>query len=74
MQEKLGRLRSFLSRVLLSKIYDRFAVIVILISLVQLALDSPIVDPKSSFKHTLYWVDFSCIVVFSADMVLKMVV
>jgi hypothetical protein len=34
-------------------------------------MDSPILDPNSSTKMTLYWIDLSTIVIFTIECIIK---
>lgn len=64
-------LRERIALVLKSERYQRFIVIVILISAIQLGLDSPLVDPQSTKARALFWLDIITILVFTAEGVLK---
>ena len=56
-----------------SPIFDLMIVGVIIISSVSLALDTPTLDPLSSQKLTLQWLDISTIIIFSFEAFSKIV-
>ena len=44
---------------------------VIVISAIQLALDSPLVDENSNLKKSLFWIDLATSIVFFLECLLK---
>lgn len=56
-----------------TKFFRRFMIFCILISLIQLAVDSPSLDPDSSLKNALIWIDVSTIAMFTIELLLKLV-
>jgi voltage-dependent calcium channel T type alpha-1G len=52
--------------------FEYLIIVFIIVSAVQLALDSPLIDPDSELSLTLYWIDVSTTIVFSLEAILKM--
>ena len=53
--------------------FERFIVIFILLSAIQLGLSNPKLDPKGGFARGLYWFDFFSIAVFLFESVAKII-
>ena len=53
--------------------FDMFIITIIVLSAIQLALDSPLTDPASPIKTAVYWMDIITTTVFLAEAFLKVV-
>jgi hypothetical protein len=68
-----SKLRHFLHKVVSHPKYDGVIVVCILISAVLLALDAPSLDPKSTTKKIIYWIDLVTIIIFSLECLIKVI-
>lgn len=66
-------LRKILFKVVTNRVFDFIVISVIIISAIQLALDSPIGDPNSPLKQSLFWIDLTTTIVFLIEMVCKII-
>ena len=56
-----------------SIIFERFIIIFILLSSIQLALTNPLNDPNGRLQQSLYWIDFFTTLIFLVECGLKIV-
>jgi hypothetical protein len=70
---KSWKVRGYIGTVINNKYYDWVIVTIIIVSSVQLALDTPLLDPYSTKRQVLYWIDFMTTVVFIAECFLKII-
>lgn len=59
--------------VIRSPFFDYFIILTILATAVQLAMDTPLLDPFSRTATGLFWVDIATTVVFVCEAILKIV-
>lgn len=69
-----NKFRIFLYQLVNNKKFDYFIILVIILSSIQLALDSPLMDPESQMKKSLFWIDVSTTVIFVMEFALKVLV
>ena len=58
-------------KIVTNKYFDYFIILVIVLSAVQLALDSPMGNPQSVMKKTLFWIDVTTTVIFILEALMK---
>jgi ABC-type Na+ efflux pump permease subunit len=58
-------------KIVTNKYFDYFIILVIVLSAVQLALDSPMGNPQSIMKKTLFWIDVTTTVIFILEALMK---
>jgi hypothetical protein len=51
--------------------FDYFVIVIIVISAIQLAMDSPLKDPESNLKKSLFWIDLGTTMVFIMEAIVK---
>ena len=66
-------IRKFLFKMVTSKYFDYFIIAVIILSAVQLAMDSPLNDPNSQMKSILFWIDVGTTIVFLFEAIIKLI-
>jgi voltage-dependent calcium channel T type alpha-1G len=69
--DETNKFRILLYKIVTHRFFDYIIISVIVMSAIQLALDSPIGDPESSLKKSLFWVDLTTTIVFLIEMVTK---
>jgi hypothetical protein len=68
-----GFFRQFVMNFVRHRYFEYSMVVIILISTVQLAADNPLSDPESAFLITLAIVDKVLTVIFSLEMIMKII-
>lgn len=58
-------------KIVTNKYFDYFIILVIVLSAVQLALDSPMGNPQSVMKKTLFWIDVTTTIIFIIEALMK---
>jgi hypothetical protein len=53
--------------------FDQFVMVLICVSTVCLCVDSPLYNPNSAFMITMYFVDISLTLLFTAEMGIKII-
>ena len=71
MLTQTNKFRKFIFNVVTNKYFDYFIIVTIVLSAVQLALDSPVSNPKSALKKALFWVDVITTVIFILEAIMK---
>jgi len=69
-----NKLRVFLEKIIHHRRYENFIVVCILITAVQLALETPTIDPSSKLKSILYWINVSTLILFTVEFFVKLIV
>ena len=69
-----NKFRIFLYHFYSNNYFNSFMILCILTSAVLLALDKPLLDPKSRTKKILYWLDFAFLIIFTLEAMVKCVV
>ena len=67
------KLRLVLAKILQSRATEIIMTVVILLSLLQLAIDSPVLDPDSKTKSALAVIDKLTIAIFTVEIIFKIV-
>lgn len=67
-------LRSFLHDFLGHRRYENFILVCILITAVQLALEIPTIDPASTLKSVLVWINYVTLTIFTIEFFAKIVI
>jgi hypothetical protein len=62
-----------LYKVLTNTYFDSVIVSCIIISSVLLTLDTPTLDPDSTSKSIMYWIDFSTTAIFTIEAIIKII-
>lgn len=68
-----NKFRQFLFKLVTHDKFDFFIILFIIISAIQLALDSPIENPESTLKQSLFWIDLGTTIVFILESILKII-
>lgn len=66
-------LREQIYRLVTSQYFDYFILLIIIISSIQLALDSPLENPESTKQQTLYIIDVATTAIFALEALLKII-
>lgn len=66
-----NKFRKFLFSLVTDRRFDYFVILIIIISAVQLAIDTPLRDPESSFKKTLDLIDLCTTLIFIIEAIMK---
>jgi hypothetical protein len=66
-----SRVREFIAKVITNKYFDRIVVAVIIISSIDLALDSSLLDPNSTQHSVIQLIDFFTTIFFIVEAILK---
>jgi hypothetical protein len=69
--DKNNSFRRVMFRIVTNKYFDYFIIVMIVLSAVQLSLDSPLDDPHSTMKKSLFWIDVATTVVFILEALMK---
>jgi voltage-dependent calcium channel L type alpha-1D len=69
--DKNNSFRRVMFRIVKNKYFDYFIIVMIVLSAVQLSLDSPLDDPHSTMKKSLFWIDVATTVVFILEALMK---
>lgn len=67
-------MRLELYNIITHKWFKDLIIVCILTSAIILALDSPLLDPESNFKSSLYWIDITTTAIFTIEAVSKLMV
>lgn len=65
--------RKLLFNIVTHRKFDYAISLIIVLSAVQLALDSPIKDPESSLKKSLFWIDLGTTIIFILEAIIKII-
>jgi hypothetical protein len=68
-----GKFRKILFTIVTDKKFDTFVVLVILLSSLELAMNGPLLDPKSDYLKTLSKIDLGTTIIFIAECLMKIV-
>jgi len=68
-----SKLRRLCYRTVNTKIFSQVMLIVIMISSIQLALESPLNDPESKMIKAIYWLDIIATSIFTVEAASKIV-
>jgi len=71
--DKIVNDRIFIKKIVESKVFAYFILLTIIVSSIQLALDSPLIDPESEFKSVLFYLDLITTLIFCLEGILKMI-
>lgn len=59
--------------IVVSKFFEYFIIGTIIVSSLQLAIDGPLIDPKSSTYAALEWIDFITTIIFAVEAIMKII-
>lgn len=66
-----SRFRQIIHHFVCHKYFDYGVILVIILSSIELALDTPLEDPDSNFKITLFWIDVGTTIIFLIEAIVK---
>ena len=53
--------------------FDYFIIVIIFLNAIQLALDTPLLDPESEEHKILMWIDFGTTMIFIIEALIKII-
>lgn len=68
-----NKFRKFCFTVIRHSKFDFFIILVIFLSAIQLALETPIANPNDRQASVLYWIDVSTTIIFWLEAIFKIV-
>jgi hypothetical protein len=68
-----GIIRRFLRSMLINEFFEQVMLFIIIISTIQLAIDSPLSDPNSKFQQVLLRIDYTLTGIFTFEAFFKII-
>lgn len=68
-----NKFRKIIYNITTWKHFDKFIMLTIGLSSIQLALENPLNDPNSKLENALYYIDMVTTIIFTLEMVLKII-
>lgn len=71
---RTNRFRQTVANIVCNKHFDNFTILAILVSTINLSLDSPLNDPNSTQTSVIYYIDIAISCIFALEAILKIIV